>query len=78
MANNQTHLVSPELSLNAQFKSIHAIPTNHLQSGDVIQLLPGTYDDPRTSNVADKRCYFHWFFNSNGNDSGRKRNYKKL
>tara|TARA_R110001592_G_scaffold62234_6_gene190281 strand:- start:5922 stop:7085 length:1164 start_codon:yes stop_codon:yes gene_type:complete len=53
MANNQTHLVSPELSLNAQFKSIHAIPTNHLQSGDVIQLLPGTYDDPRTSNVAD-------------------------
>tara|TARA_A100001015_G_scaffold294261_1_gene371829 strand:- start:1447 stop:2619 length:1173 start_codon:yes stop_codon:yes gene_type:complete len=53
MANNQTHLVSPELAQNAQFKSIHAIPTNHLQAGDVIQVLPGTYDDPRTSNVAD-------------------------
>ena len=53
MANNQTHLVSPELDQNAQFKSIHAIPTNHLQAGDIIQVLPGTYDDPRTSNVAD-------------------------
>jgi hypothetical protein len=53
MANNQTILVSPELDQNAQFKSIHAIPTNHLQAGDVIQVLPGTYDDPRTSNVAD-------------------------
>lgn len=53
MSNKQTHVVSPELNLGAQFKSIDHIPTNHVQGGDVIQVLPGSYTDPRTTNVAD-------------------------
>lgn len=53
MSNKQTHIVSPELNMGAQFKAIDHIPTNHLQAGDVIQVLPGSYADPRTTNVAD-------------------------
>ena len=53
MSNKQTHVISPELNMNAQFKQVDHIPTNHLQAGDVIQVLPGSYTDPRTTNVAD-------------------------
>ena len=53
MSNKQTHVISPELNMNAQFRQIDHIPTNHLQAGDVIQVLPGSYTDPRTTNVAD-------------------------
>ena len=37
MYSKQSHVVSPELNLGEQFKSIDHIPTNHLQGGDVIQ-----------------------------------------
>ena len=53
MSNKQTYIVSPELNMGAQFKAIDHIPTNHVHAGDVIQVLPGSYHDPRTTNVAD-------------------------
>lgn len=53
MANKAIHRVSPELTDNAQFKSVHEIPTTILGSGDTILVYPGEYADPRTSNVAD-------------------------
>ena len=53
MANKAIHKVSPELTDNAQFKSVHEIPTTILGSGDTILVYPGEYADPRTSNVAD-------------------------
>ena len=53
MSNKQTHVVSPELNMGAQFKAIDHIPTNHLNAGDVVQALPGSYTDSRTINVAD-------------------------
>ena len=53
MSNKQTYIVSPELNMGAQFKAIDHIPTNHVNAGDVIQVLPGSYHDPRTTNVAD-------------------------
>ena len=43
MSNKQTHVVSPELNMGAQFKAIDHIPTNHLNAGDVVQVLPGSY-----------------------------------
>lgn len=53
MANKGLHKVSPELTDNAQWRSVHEIPTSYLQSGDTILVYPGEYADPRTSNVAD-------------------------
>jgi len=53
MANKVIHKVSPELTDNAQWRTIHEIPTSYLQSGDTILVYPGEYVDPRTANVAD-------------------------
>ena len=55
MSNKQTHVISPELNMNAQFKQIDHIPTNHLQAGDVIQVLPGSYTDPRTTSEVKEK-----------------------
>lgn len=53
MANNQIHRVSPELTNDAQFKSIESIPTTMLKDGDTILVYPGVYSDPRTANVGN-------------------------
>ena len=53
MANKQIHRVSPELTNDAQFKSIESIPTTMLQDGDTILVYPGVYSDPRTANIGN-------------------------
>ena len=53
MANKAVHRVSPELTDNAQFKTVHEIPTTIMGAGDTILVYPGEYVDPRTANVAD-------------------------
>ena len=53
MANKGIHKVSPELTDDAQWRTVHEIPTSYLQAGDTILVYPGEYVDPRTSNVAD-------------------------
>ncbi len=53
MANKQIHRVSPELTNDAQFKTIESIPTTMLRDGDTILVYPGEYSDPRTANVAN-------------------------
>jgi hypothetical protein len=53
MANKQIHRVSPELTNDAQFKSIESIPTTILSDGDTILVYPGEYTDPRTANIGN-------------------------
>ena len=55
MANKAIHKVSPELTDNAQFKSVEEIPTTILGSGDTILVYPGSYADPRTSHEDAQR-----------------------